>query len=382
MKKFILMLLMILFVAFFTLAGQTGEALRKEFDVEKGKRLEVNLKSGGAITIAGWEKEKAAVTVHFEKTTPGEWDTRFDQSGGGLKITCTYKEKKRDKRKQRSSPRFDIRVPVSFDLKLKTMGGAIEIDHVEGEIKGTTMGGALKLRHLKGNIRLKTMGGEITLTDSDLDGKVTTMGGRVLVENVTGDIKGVSMGGNVIYKNVKNRSGVSSGKIVKISTMGGAINVSEASEGADLHTMGGGIHVKSAKKFVKAKTMGGDIGIDAVDGGVKAVTMGGDITVTMTGDPNKGERDVNLVSMGGDITLTVPAGLSMDVDIKLTYTKNAKKRYKIVSDFSLEQEKTGKWEIGKGTPRKYIYGKAKIAGARHKIKIKTVNGNIYLKKSK
>jgi DUF4097 and DUF4098 domain-containing protein YvlB len=160
------------------------------------------------------------------------------------------------------------------------------------------------------------------------------------------------------------------------------INVSDAAEGADVHTMGGNIHIKSARKFVKAKTMGGDISIDAVDGKVKATTMGGKINVTMTGDPKKGDRAVKLTSMGGDITLTVPAGLSMDVDIQLVYTKRAKKKYNIVSDFKLKVEESSDWEVGKGSPRKTIYGKADIAGGKHKIKIKTINGNIYLKKSK
>jgi hypothetical protein len=32
-----------------------------------------------------------------------------------------------------------------------------------------------------------------------------------------------------------------------------------------------------------------------------------------------------------------------------------------------------------GSPRKYIYGKAQIKGGKHKIKIKTINGNITLK---
>jgi hypothetical protein len=91
---------------------------------------------------------------------------------------------------------------------------------------------------------------------------------------------------------------------------------------------------------------------------------------------------VKLSSYGGKIILTVPAGLSMDVDIELAYTKDARKKYRIISDFDLELKESDKWDRSSGSPRKYIYGKAKIAGGKHKLKINTINGNIYLKKAK
>ena len=126
--------------------------------------------------------------------------------------------------------------------------------------------------------------------------------------------------------------------------------------------------------------MGGDITIDAIDGWVSSTTMGGDVTVTMTGDPAKGKRDVNLTSMGGDITLTVPSGLSTDIDLEIEYTKKSHKDYKIISDFDIQQKHTDEWDNRKGSARKYIYGKGKIKDGKNKIKIKTINGNIVLKR--
>jgi DUF4097 and DUF4098 domain-containing protein YvlB len=146
--------------------------------------------------------------------------------------------------------------------------------------------------------------------------------------------------------------------------------------------MGGNIHIKSAGDFVKAKTMGGSIVVDAIDGGINATTMGGNITAVMIGDPQKGDRDVKLNSMAGDITLTVPENLSMDVEIELIYTQDAKKNYDVVSDFQLKKEKPDTWDESKGSLRKTIRGKAQIAGGKYKIKISTINGNIYLKKLK
>ena len=128
--------------------------------------------------------------------------------------------------------------------------------------------------------------------------------------------------------------------------------------------------------------MGGSISIDKIDGWVKATTMGGDVKVVMTGDPSQGKRDVEISSMGGDIRLTVPAGLSMDVDITLAYTKDALRQYRIISDFDLELEETDKFDYSKGSARKYIYGTGLIRGGKYKIVGSTVNGNVYLKEGK
>ena len=144
--------------------------------------------------------------------------------------------------------------------------------------------------------------------------------------------------------------------------------------------MGGDIHIKRAARYARAKTMGGRIDIDAIDGGLDAITMGGDVDVTMVGDPDKGDRSVNIESMGGDISLTVPPGLSMDIDITLAYTKDRRDDYRIVSDFDVKREETKEWDHSRGSARKYIYGTGSFAGGRNKVHIKTVNGNVHLKK--
>ncbi len=380
-KKLILVILIMLL---FIIGSFTGFSQEKEntilrgLNTSPGKKLDVDLKYGGAIHISGWDKNQVSVATRFENGDIHQWNINLKETGEGVTLRSDYLG---EKHKIYGPSSFDIQVPSKYNLELRTAGGGIFITGVEGKITGKTMGGALKLSHLKGFIDLKTMGGEISLTDSDIDGKVTTMGGRVMLENIVGDIDGSSMGGNVIYKNVKTISGNSNntGKEVNIRTMGGAIDVNDASHGAKVSTMGGDIHIVSAREYVTANTLGGKIIVDSIDGWIEATTLGGDIRVTMTGDPNKGKRDVTLTSMGGDITLNVPAGLSMDIDLKLSFTKNCTKNCKIISSMDIKQETTDKWETDKGTPRKTISGTAKTKDGKNKIIIKTINGNIYIK---
>jgi DUF4097 and DUF4098 domain-containing protein YvlB len=164
--------------------------------------------------------------------------------------------------------------------------------------------------------------------------------------------------------------------------MGGKIEIEEAPAGVKANTMGGSIHVVSAKDFAAVETMGGDIRIDSIDGWVTASTMGGDVTVVMVGDPKVGERDVSISSKGGDIELTVPKGLAMDIDITLAYTRDAKKRYQIKSDFDLDIEETEDWDRTYGTPMKYQYGRGITGAGTFRIVIDTINGNVILKEGK
>jgi DUF4097 and DUF4098 domain-containing protein YvlB len=375
MKKIMLLFLTVCFAGF----AFAQETIEKEFKVAMGKRLDLNLKTGGSVEISGWDKELLTAKVYLDGRDWEDCKVDFKETSSGVQIHSSFIGKWRN---HSTDVRCEIKVPKRFDLEIQTMGGEVSIMNVEGEISGKTMGGKLQLSGLKGKIDLTTMGGNITLTSSDLDGKVHTMGGQVLLQDVKGSVKGSSMGGNVIYKNVTNREGKSTGEEVRISTMGGDINVDDAPAGAEVHTMGGDINIRRAAQFVKAKTMGGDIDIDAIDGWVQATTMGGDVTVTMVGDPEKGRRDVELVSMGGDITLTVPAGLSMEFDIELAYTKESRRNYKIINDFEMQQETSKEWTYERGSPRKYIYGTGSVAGGKNKIRIETINGNVYVKKGK
>jgi len=349
--------------------------IKKEIETEPGKTLDLELTTGGDIEVTGWDKNLVSIVAHI-RGDKEDYYFDVDESSSGIKVEISYEGRK----SRHSGVSVDIQVPKKYNLELETMGGEIMLKEIEGSFSGETMGGEIGLYHLKGEVDLTTMGGEIKVEDCDLDGQVKTMGGEISLRDVIGDLDASTMGGEVSYRNVKRRDDRNDAREVKISTMGGEIEVDDAPGGANVSTMGGEIRIRSAKKYVKAKTMGGEIKIDEIDGGVKATTMGGDIEVNMVGDPDEYDRDVVLSSMGGDIILTLPAGLSMEFDIKLTITHRASNDYKIISDFPVEVEKTGDWEDTGA--RRYIYGSGKVAGGKNKIRIDTVNGDIIIKKGK
>ena len=370
MKKLAGLTALIIIVLFsnYLLAGQD---LKREFKLEYGKKVEVDLNTGGSIEIRGWNKELVSLTARSHDADIEDFKFEFDESPAGVHIHVSNFD-------HDGGSDIDLKlfVPEKCDLELETMGGDITADNVTGIIEGKTMGGDLALTNLKGEVDLTTMGGDIRVENSDLDGEVKTMGGEVTFQDVGGNVKGSTMGGDVEIRGTKNTVK----KEVKISTMGGDINIDSAPGGADVHTMGGDITVRSAGTYVKAKTMGGDIVIEKVDGGAKVSTMGGDIDVTMVGDVKQGDRNIDLSSMGGDITLTLPQGLSIDFDIKLTYTKRSAGEYQIRCDFPIKIEESKDWDYSRGSARKYFTGTGKVGDGKYRVRLETTNGNITVKK--
>ena len=354
-----------------------GETLHKEFKIAPGRKLSIDVNCGGSVAIVGWNKDVVSVDVEYYRDEHNGEGIEFNEVNDGLEIEVGFGG-------DYDHLKFDINVPAKFDVEVQTMGGDISISGVEGEFTGQTMGGDLDFKNLKGRADITTMGGDIKLSDSELDGDLKTMGGEVLFENVVGDVDGSSMGGNVQYKNVREENGEwkARGKEVNITTMGGSISVDDAPMGAKVNTMGGDIDIDNAKVYTDATTMGGDIDIRKIDGWLKASTMGGNVTAVMAGDPNKGDRHVDISSMGGDIDVTLPADLSIEFDVRLTYTKNSRKDYKIISDFDINIDESKDWTYSRGTPRKYIDGTGKVKGGKNLVRIETINGDIRIRKGK
>jgi hypothetical protein len=366
MKKIVIAVILLLV----SLSAQ--ERSKWEFKSSPGKSLEVDMTTQYDITVTGWDKDLILVESDIEEGNEEEKSLNFHHSNGNLKINSGFID--------HGGSELNIRVPRTFNLDLETMGGDVRIENIEGAIVGKTMGGDLEFSDLKGSLEFTTMGGDIEILNSIISGELKTMGGDLDFNDVNGTLKSSTMGGDISFRSSKKGVSQKNAGELEISTMGGDISIDSAPLGVSVNTMGGDITITSAGKYVKATTMGGDIDIDQIDGSVKASTMGGEISAQMVGDPDKGNREVRLSSMGGNIMLTVPDGLSMDFDIKLTYTKQGKRQYSIKSDFPIDIKESDSWDNSQGTAKKYIFGTGQVKGGKNKIKIETINGDIIIKK--
>lgn len=395
------MLIPVLLVIFAVAAsGSSAATVQREFKAQPGGRVVFDLESGGSIEVRGWSESRVTVEADLGALRPEELDLAIEHKGQDIKISTADASKGWDN----LNLRFRVMVPTEFGVSVDTSGGGVTLSDLEGRFEGRTMGGNLRLSKLHGDIDLSTMGGNVGLTGSSVDGSVTTMGGNVnlndvtgalhvktmgghlILDSVSGGVKVETMGGDVSYTHRGGSQGGAGEGVVRLSTMGGDVKVDDAPDGAEVETMGGDINVGRVAEFVKASTMGGDIEIGEADGAVYASTMGGDVSVRVVEQGGAANRDIRLDSQGGDITLIVPDGFSMDVDVEITWSHEfGDQQPEIESDFPLTVETSTSVKEA-GAKRRHhgedrvVTGTGMHNGGRHNVTIRTVNGDVTIRK--
>jgi hypothetical protein len=161
------------------------------------KRLSLDLRSGGAVTIVGGQDKVVRIRVTESGRACGDCGVQLEQTSDGIQLHSTRPGA------GGAELRFEIEVPEHFDLDLASAGGAVRIEGVDGTIKGSTEAGGLELRRLSGSVDLETKNGDVTLRESYVSGRVHTVGGRVLLEDVSGTVAGTSGKGKVIERRVQ-----------------------------------------------------------------------------------------------------------------------------------------------------------------------------------
>ena len=160
------------------------------------KRLVVDLRAGGTITITGSQDKLVRIRVTENGHACGDCGVTLGEGADGIQLRST-------KPATVGQLNFEIEVPEHFDLDLSSAGGTVRIEGVAGTIKGTTASGSLDLRRLSGTVDLETKRGDVTLRESYLSGRVHTVGGRVVLEDVSGTVAGSSGKGKVIERRVQ-----------------------------------------------------------------------------------------------------------------------------------------------------------------------------------
>ena len=158
--------------------------------VSPGRMLEIRLDTGAGLRIVGWDRDEISVeTLNAESDCP-DAVISLEGAARGARLESRYDPETGDV--HQCSLTLEVRVPLRFDIRLRSAGGGVAITDLEGSCTGYTGGGTIELTGMRGQARLNTGGGEILVRDSDLDGQLTTGGGTVLFENVRGGITATS----------------------------------------------------------------------------------------------------------------------------------------------------------------------------------------------
>jgi hypothetical protein len=288
-------------------------------------------------------------------------------------------------------------------VRISSAGGGVSIAGVDGVFRGNTGGGEITIQKANGDVEIRTGGGDISVSDSRLTGSVSTGGGKVMIERVEGNLSGYSGSGPVTYINSqgviggsaavtvnkdKNRtttSFIDDGRKVssfgrggiRMHSNGGGISLPEAPDGAHVTTGGGAVRIGASAGEVYASTGGGPIEIGPASGSVEAHTGAGDVTITLVG---RGSHSVDVTSGRGQVVLVVPRDLSATLELETAYTNNLGHKTRIESDLPLTITETADWDTRVGTPRRYVRGRQMVGGGGPVIRVRTVNGNVILRR--
>ena len=271
-------------------AAALAEEFRDSIPVQPGGTLEIELAAGSVEVETG-----AEATVRFEAKTSG-WgagSVKFDLSGNGVDARLVG-EAKGWFGSVTIIPQIQVRVrvPEQYSVKIRTGGGSIEIDELEGSVTAWTSGGSIELDGAHGPVELITSGGSISAEDIEGDLAAETSGGKIQISEVSGRVEVRTSGGSIRVHDV--------GSSVRAQTSGGSISVrfSHAPEGK-LKTSGGSIEAEfgeAAHVSLEARTSGGRVEID------EDFALTGEIGPSrVRGQINGGGPDLHLETSGGNI---------------------------------------------------------------------------------
>ncbi|RPI28914.1 MAG: hypothetical protein EHM61_03385 [Acidobacteria bacterium] len=281
--------------------------------------------------------------------------------------------------------RFNIGLPDHFDVDITTAGGDVSVTgNLTGRIVGKTAGGDVRVGNVDGTTNLTTAGGDITAGKVGGDVVFKTAGGDIRLDSAEGVVQVATSGGDIIVGEVgKSLDAKTSGGDIRItningdanaSTSGGDVRVGKVAGTATLSTAGGDIECQGATGDIKVSTAGGDVVLKAISGSLDASTAGGDIRAEFNPD---GKGTSSLTTAGGELEITLPAGARARIEAVIEIEgrwSTGREEYQILSDFKA-------LDLVMDDQHKEIRGIFEINGGGELIKMKTVNGNIQIRKA-
>lgn len=192
--------------------------------------------------------------------------------------------------------RFIVTVPDRYNLDLRTGGGSISVNDLEGTIQARTSGGSLKFGQIQGQVNGRTSGGSITVDGGTGPMDVETSGGSIRLGKVNGRVRAHTSGGSISVDEVQGQ--------IQASTSGGGVraSITRQPEGdCELSTSGGSIHARLRRDLnldLTAKTSGGSVRSNL------PITIQGEVSRNrLEGRMNQGGPRLLLHTSGGGISI-------------------------------------------------------------------------------
>ena len=274
----------------------TAEVVERSFAVELGDQVVIDAQAA-SINVATWDRAEVKIVVERAEV----YETlEFEQGDGTVTATARLEDRGwfrwldwRD-----GSPHFNVTVPERQELNLRTSGGNIRVDGIEGTLAAHTSGGSIRAGRIEGAADLDTSGGKVQALHVAGPARAKTSGGSIRLGTVLGPVEARTSGGSV---EVAAAHGA-----IQAKTSGGSIRAAFAAqpEGpSSLRTSGGSITVRLAEGLafeVNARTSGGSVSTDFP---VQTTVQGKQRNNRLAGRLGDGGPELALRTSGGSIRL-------------------------------------------------------------------------------
>jgi DUF4097 and DUF4098 domain-containing protein YvlB len=359
-----------------------------EAPVKEGARLLLRADNGG-VSIKPVPGDKVTCIVILRAYTPNEAEARnlfdkFELSARSVEAGSVYLSSQSPRHGRHGSNlrvQFQITVPQRFNLDVETQGGDINVEApLEGEARLTTAGGDVRSSDVTGAVRIETAGGGIEVGKIGGDLTARTAGGSIRVGDAKGDVILETSGGEIVTGAVAGALraetaggdvvvGAANGQLVA-QTAGGEIQIGPTGSSVRAETAGGSIRLQSARGRVVAETAGGSIDLLKIESSVRATTAAGRILAELDCTPKSFGASQLETSMG-DVFVYLPTNVPLTIDAAIATAAGRQ----IQSDFPLNIQ-GDKEDMGRSNLR----GRGALNGGGEVLKIRTVAGNIEIRK--
>lgn len=302
--SFILSLLTGLSITSSTLANAQDRDpyLTKNFSVDLPAKVNVET-SGGSITVRGGSGKEILVKMYVKKNGTSwfgsdddveedleDYDINISQDGNTVYAIAERRGSSWGNNSLSIS--FVLEVPNQSSTALKTSGGSINLNTLEGNQEVHTSGGSLNFENINGYTKASTSGGSINVT------------------NFRGVMNGKTSGGSIRARNT--------GGELDLHTSGGSIVLEDVHGSIDARTSGGSIKafVLDIDNYLTLKTSGGSVNAVIPEGrGFDLDLSGNRVNTELTnfsgsseknsveGTMNGGGPKVTLKTSGGSVNL-------------------------------------------------------------------------------
>jgi DUF4097 and DUF4098 domain-containing protein YvlB len=293
-----------IFVSCLQLNADIRRETEKSFNAANGGKLEVESERG-SIAVRTHSSEAIHVKVFFKVRSNDEafadeliddFKIDYDENGRDLKINAEFEGSFRNSEENKLSVRYVITVPEEYNVDLKTSGGSISVDELDGVAYARTSGGSLNFKFITGKVTGKTSGGSISLEGCNSDADVSTSGGGIMIGRVKGSVDASTSGGSITVEEVYGS--------IDASTSGGSVSATikeQPKHDCKLTTSGGSITVYISEDInanIDAKTSGGSVNSDF------PISFRGKLDSShLKGEINGGGPEIYLRTSGGGINI-------------------------------------------------------------------------------